>query len=184
MNRRLLIAGVVGAVAMFLWIFVAHMALPLGEAGIKQIDNEEPLLTAMKSTLHGSGMYMFPRMDTNDQAANQRRIAAGPSGLLIYHSARDFQFGKLLAVEFAVELVLVLVGMYLLSLTRIRTFAGRLGFFALLGLGTAAATNVSYWNWYGFPGAYTLAYSFTGWVGYLCAGLVAGVMKVGGAKVP
>jgi hypothetical protein len=46
-----LIAGVLGALAMFFWIFIAHMALPPGEAGIRQIGNEEPLLAAMKSTL-------------------------------------------------------------------------------------------------------------------------------------
>ena len=49
-----------------------------------------------------------------------------------------------------------------------------------MGVGVAAATNVSYWNWYGFPGTYTVAYAFTGFVGYLCAGLVAGAMKIGG----
>ena len=70
--------------------------------------------------------------------------------------------------------------MYLLTLTRIHTFGGRLGFFSLMGVGVAAATNVSYWNWYGFPGTYTVAYAFTGFVGYLCAGLVAGAMKIGG----
>jgi hypothetical protein len=46
----------------------------------------------------------------------------------------------------------------------------------------ATATIVSYWNWYGYPATYTLAYSFTTWVGYLCAGLVAGAMKVGGVE--
>ena len=179
----MLIAGVVGALAMFFWIFIAHMALPLGEAGIRQIDNEEPLLAAMKSTLHSPGMYMFPKMDVGgDQAANEKKIAAGPSGLLVYFPARDFQFGKSLVIEFATELVLVMVGMYLLTLTRIGTFAGRLGFFALLGLSVATATNVSYWNWYGYSATYTLAYSFTGWAGYLCAGLVAGAMKVGGTE--
>ena len=183
MNKRVLLAGVLGALAMYLWIFIAHMALPLGEAGIKQIDQEDPLLASMKSTLPSSGLYMFPRMNAEgDQAAYQRKIAAGPSGLLIYFPARDFQFGKSLVIEFLTELVLVLLAMYLLSLTRLATFAGRVTFFVLLGLGVAAATNVSYWNWYGFPVTYTLAASFTGWVGYLCAGLVAAAMKIGGPE--
>jgi hypothetical protein len=60
-----LIAGVLGALAMFFWIFIAHMALPLGEAGIRQIGNEGPLLAAMKSTLQSPGMYMFPNMADN-----------------------------------------------------------------------------------------------------------------------
>jgi hypothetical protein len=182
-NTRVFIAGVLGALAMFFWIFIVHMALPLGEAGIRQIGKEEPLLAAMKSTLQSPGMYMFPNMAAgSDQTANEKKIATGPSGLLIYFPARNFQFGKSLVIEFVTELVLVAVGMYLLTLTRISTFAGRLGFFALLGLCVATATNVSYWNWYGFSSTSTLAYCFTGWVGYLCAGLVAGAMKVGGIQ--
>ena len=182
MNKRTMIAGVLGALAMYIWIFIAHMALPLGEAGIKPIDNEEPLLAAMKSTLSAPGMYMFPKMDASDQAANERKMATGPSGMMVYFPSRGFNFGKSLAIEFLTELVAVMIAVYLLTLTRIGTFAGRLGFFALLGLCVAAATNVSYWNWYGFPSVYTLASTFTGWVGYLCAGLVAGAMKVGGTR--
>ena len=35
------------------------MALPLGEAGIKQIDNEQPLLSSMQTTLKAPGFYMI-----------------------------------------------------------------------------------------------------------------------------
>jgi len=34
---RILLAGVIGAIAMFIWTSFAHMALPLGEAGINEI---------------------------------------------------------------------------------------------------------------------------------------------------
>src|SRR5438874_437364 len=101
MNKRLVLAGVLGAVAMFLWSFIAHMALPLGEAGIGQIDNEQALLTSIQSTISAHGMYMFPHMPPgNDQAEYQKKIASGPSGLMIYFPTRDFKFGQSLAIEF------------------------------------------------------------------------------------
>jgi hypothetical protein len=71
-------------------------------------------------------------------------------------------FGKLLGVEFGTELLETLIAIGLLSLTRLGTFGGRLGFFALLALLAAIATNISYWNWYGFPTVYTASYMFTG----------------------
>ena len=37
----------------------------------------------------------------------------------------------------------------------------------------AIATNISYWNWYGFPGVYTSAYMLIQVVGFFCIGLVA-----------
>jgi hypothetical protein len=182
MNKRVILAGVLGGVAMFVWTSIAHMLLPLGEAGIKQIDKEEALLGAMQSTLNAPGFYMFPNMPPgNDQAQYQQKIANGPSGLLIYFPRRDFSFGKLLGFEFITELIEALIATYLLSLSSASRFGGRLGFYALIGIIAAIATNISYWNWYGFPIAYTASYIFTIWMGYVCAGLVAAAMKIGGS---
>jgi hypothetical protein len=181
--KKIVLAGALGAVAMYLWTFLAHMALPLGEAGVRQIDNEQALLAQMKSTLNARGLYLFPNMPPGgDQAHYAQQLASGPSGMLIYFPQRDFSFGKLLAIEFGTELAQALLAAYLLSLTGIGKFGGRLGFYAMVGLIAVVGTNVSYWNWYGFPTLYTAAYMFTGWVGYLCAGLVAAAMKVGGWK--
>ena len=66
----------------------------------------------------------------------------------------------------------------LLSQTRLISFASRLGFVIVAGMLATIATNVSYWNWYGFPATYTAAYMTTGVVGFICLGLVAAaVMK-------
>ena len=183
MNKRLFLAGVLSAVAMFIWSGIAHMALPLGEAGIKQIDKEEPLLNILPSTLSAPGFYIFPKMTPGTPEADyQKKVATGPSGMLIYFPSRDFSFGKALAIEFVKQLIQALLAVYLLSLTSLGAFTGRLGFYAVLGLIAAITTNLSYWNWYGFPVTYTAAYMFTDWMGYLCAGLVAAAMKVGGPK--
>ena len=37
---RILLAGVLGGIMMFVWTSIAHMALPLREAGIDEIPNE------------------------------------------------------------------------------------------------------------------------------------------------
>ena len=55
----------------------------------------------------------------------------------------------------------------LLSQTRLTTFASRLGFVLVMGILATIATNVSYWNWYGFPATYTAAYMTTGVVGFI-----------------
>ena len=49
---RILLAGVIGAIAMFIWTSFAHMALPLGEAGIGEIPNESVVLSAMQSSMN------------------------------------------------------------------------------------------------------------------------------------
>jgi len=60
----------------------------------------------------------------------------------------------------------------------VRGYARRMGF--VLGIGAVAAltTNISYWNWYGFPTTYTVAYMTTQLVGFLVAGLIgAGILR-------
>ena len=46
------------------------------------------------------------------------------------------------------------------------SFAGRVGFVTMAGVLAAIATNVSYWNWYGFPTNYTAAYMLIQVVGF------------------
>jgi len=48
---RILLAGVLGGIAMFVWTSIAHMALPLGEAGIGEIPNESAVLGAIQSSM-------------------------------------------------------------------------------------------------------------------------------------
>jgi len=78
------------------------------------------------------------------------KAASGPSGLLMYHPTRPFTFGKWMGIEFGTELLEAILVVFLLGQTRIASFAGRVGFVFVAGILAAIATNVSYWNWYGF----------------------------------
>ena len=184
---KILLAGLLGAVAMFIWTSIAHMALPLGEAGISEIPNEQAVLTVMQSNIgEKSGLYFFPGLGVGPNATRQEKneamkqeaakMASGPSGLLIYNYARPFAFAKALTIEFATELVAAILVVFLLAQTTIVSFAGRVGFVLVAGILATIATNVSYWNWYGFPCLYTVSYMFTQIIGFLCVGIVAALV--------
>jgi hypothetical protein len=104
------------------------------------------------------------------------KASHGPSGLLVYHPKRDFAFGKLLATEFATEVLESILVVFLLGLTRLITFGARVGFVIVAGILAALTTNVPYWNWYGFPCSYTLAYMSIQVIGFLCVGIVAALV--------
>ena len=104
------------------------------------------------------------------------KAASSPTGILIYHSSRQFNFGKLLGVEFATELLEAILAVFLLTQTGIQSFGGRIGFVVLVGILAAITTNIPYWNWYGFPSNYTAAYMFTEIVGFLVVGIVAALL--------
>jgi hypothetical protein len=50
-RMRVLLAGILGGIVMFTWTSIAHMALPLGEAGLTEIPNESAVLSAMQSNI-------------------------------------------------------------------------------------------------------------------------------------
>ncbi|MFL6567715.1 MAG: hypothetical protein ACJ8LI_00995 [Chthoniobacterales bacterium] len=186
MTPRILLAAIFGAIAMFIWMFVAHTFLPLGEAGISELPNESAVVAAMQSNLKNDGMYLFPGTGlppdasrAEKQAAMQKmeaRYETQPSGLLIYHSPRGFNFPKHLAVEFVTELIEALLAVFLLAQTRIGSFGGRVAFVTGLGVLAAIGTNVPYWNWYRYPSTYTAAYMFTQLVGFICLGIVVALV--------
>jgi hypothetical protein len=107
----------------------------------------------------------------------QQRVAANPSGILMYHPpGRQFAFGKSLAVEFSTEVLQAILMIWLLAQTRIGSFAGRVAFVLIAGVLAAITTNVSYWNWYGFPAVYTASYMLIEIVGFVLIGVVAGLV--------
>jgi hypothetical protein len=185
---KILLAGILGGIFMFIWGAIAHMALPLGEAGIGEIPNESAVLSAMQSNIgEQTGLYIFPSLGVGKNATRQEKneamkqmnekIAANPSGILMYHApGRSFTFGKSLGIEFGTELLEAILVVFLLAQTRIASFAGRVGFVLVAVILAAIATNVSYWNWYGFPCVYTAGYMLIQIVGFFLVGVVAALM--------
>jgi hypothetical protein len=95
----------------------------------------------------------------------------------MYHPpARQFAFGKSLAVEFSTEVLQSILVIWLLAQTRIGSFVGRVGFVLIAGILAAITTNVSYWNWYGFPGVYTASYILIEIVGFVLVGITAALV--------
>jgi hypothetical protein len=178
-----LLAAVLGGLAFFLWSFVAHDLLPLGKTGIKEIPNEQAVLNSMKANMPEDGLYLLPGLGLPENAtraqqsaameARMHKVESGPSGLLAYHPSLNFSFGRALAVELVTNMFQVFLAVLLLGQTRIVNFVGRWRFITIAGFLAGISTNVSYWNWYGFPGNYTLAYICTVAMGFVFAGLVA-----------
>jgi hypothetical protein len=105
------------------------------------------------------------------------KLAANPSGLLVYHPPGETGLtARRLVTEFLTELLEAFLVVFLLAQTHIASFGGRLAFVTIAGVLTSLGTNISYWNWYGFPTNYTGVYILTQIVGFVCVGAVAGVV--------
>ena len=185
MAKRVAIAGILGGLAMFVWLFVAHEFLPLGEMGVGEIPNEATVLTAMQSAIPQGGLYLFPGFGLGANPTSQQRKEAmpaymnkyeqSPHGILVYHPASGaFPFGAALAREGLLNLVEGLLAAWLLAWAApARAYGARVGFVVVAGTLATLTTNAEYWNWYEFPSSYTAGYMITQLIGYTLVGLIA-----------
>ena len=164
---RILIAGVVGGLAMFIWAAIGHDLLPLGSVGMKTIPNEAPVLAAMQGSIGDkSGIYMFPA------ASMHGATAPGPGGFMVYSAKPTVMTPSVLGLEAGSEIVQALLLALVLSSLALTGVWQRVGIAAAVGAAAAMCTSASYWIWYHFPTDYTLGYMFVDWVRFVVAGLV------------
>jgi hypothetical protein len=187
MSTRILIAGVVGGLVLFIWNFVAHDLLPLGEMGVRVMTNEDAVTGALQTNLgDNSGFYIFPSGGLTPGATREQKqaamkkaeeqMASGAGGVLIYRPKRIFNFPKRLIEQFVTDVAEALLAVFLLAQTRINGFGGKVGFVLTAGILAAITTNVPYANWYGFPKDFTLGQMITQILGFLLVGIVAALI--------
>ena len=195
-NLRILLAGLAGGVAMFMWGFVSHMLLPLGEAGISSLPYQADLLPAVSAKLTKPGLYMFPwpesspgtpmpqNADAMEKANEMHRTS--PHGMLLFHPPTGpFVMGGKLVIEFATNVASSLIAAVLvcMALRSLGSFAKRMLFVTAIGLSAGIAVNVPYWNWYEFPVTFTLAQIVEHLVGFALVGaVIAAIIKPAAPK--
>ena len=86
--KRLVLAGILAGIVVFVWSAIDHMVLPFGHMGVKMLPQEEATVAALKASIPEGGLYVFPGLDLSrrptpeDQKAFEAKYTAGPSGLL------------------------------------------------------------------------------------------------------
>ncbi len=167
--KKILLAGLAGGFVVFLWGFVSHMLLPVGQMGFTQMPVNSPLLEAMKQNLEKDGLYAFPGLEVGrkqteaEDAVWAGKYKMGPNGLLLYHPVgADPISPRRLFLQLATDIFGALLLAYLLvgiagstgaqvPLAKMLRIAGAAGVFSW------ASIEIAYWNWYGFPAAFVLA---------------------------
>jgi hypothetical protein len=186
--KKIVLAALAGGLVLFIWGAVSHMLLPLGAAGLKNLPNEEPVLTALGSSISEPGLYFYPGLDMKkkateeEQAAWAEKIKTGPSGLLLYRpSGGEAMSPRQLVSELVSNILAAWVAAIVVSLIiaghsdqagRNAQFGRRVLVVGLLGLFAWLSISASHWIWYGFPTAFVGAELIDQVVGWLLAGLV------------
>lgn len=187
MTGRVVLGGILGGIVVFVWGAIHHMVLPFGTMGMRDLPDPEPILSAMKANVPEDGLYFFPGMSGEGEAAQEewmKKIEEGPTGLLVYHRKGSPMSPAMLAREAGSNVACALLASILLGAVSTRRYWARVGIVAALGVFASLSVDFSYWNWYGFPTEYWLAQLVEQVVGFALAGLVLArlVPPAGGAQ--
>jgi hypothetical protein len=176
--KRILIAGVLAGLAMFVWESVAHMLLPFGEMGISSLPNDEAMRAALAAQLGGAdGLFFYPTIQM-DQTPTP-----GPWGLLLYHPQWTFSW-SVMGWEAATELVQGVALALIVGMAAAASFGKRLGIAILVGIAAAFCVSPSYTIWFGFPVTYTAGQMIVALGDYVIGGaLIAWLLKPKAAAV-
>lgn len=186
--KRVLLAGVLGALTVFVWGAISWMVLPWHPATVHNIPDGEPVVEMLRDRDLLTGVYHYPgelhdedepaAVTDADRSAWTDRYRRGPNvNLLVYSSEGSDPFAPAtFARGFLLLLIAATLAAYLLSLAApsLPAYGQRVLFVALLGVFSAVVSRFEDWNWLLFPTDYTLVMAMDLVVGWLLAGLVIG----------
>lgn len=176
--KKILLPGILAGLAVFVWSFISHMVLPLGEVGVKAVNaNEDAILSAMKSNMTEPGFYILPGLDmktaTAEQlAAQQAKWKTGPAAVVAYNpTGWDAMSPMQLIRQLLFQIACGLIAAFAVSMT-VASLVNRTVMVMLMGAFAWLTVNVPHWNWYGFPANFTLAQGADHLIAWLIGGLV------------
>ena len=174
---RVIIAGLLGGLAMCAWATVAHLS-PLATIGIHTMPNDAVVVAALKLNLGKTGgVYIYPTPPASGpMAPSAGAPTTQDAGMLSYDPAAPTGLApRQLGVEFALEMIESLLMAAIAALAAVG-FARRWTIAILVGAIAGMATNLSSWNWWGFGLDYTLANAFIELMKFVVAGLVIALL--------
>jgi hypothetical protein len=177
MVKQLILGAVLGAIVLFLWSALAWMIIPWPGTPLRAFKNEDAMTQAIVANTPQSGTYLLPNPDQKGMSSEQQqkameRMAKGP---IVFASVRLEPFtsmGKPLALQFLTQVLVALLGTFLLLHTGGLSYRGRVVFLTAVGLIIFVGGHLDEWNWWSFSNAYIAMQMGVIVIGWFLASLV------------
>lgn len=190
--KKVIFAGIVGGVILWIWGFIAWVVLPLHLSTVTPIPNETEFVESLKRSLPAPGVYELPSMprESAGQSPSEQESAmadymakyeAGPTGMIFYDPAgRDpFMVNQMISGLLIFILSAAIVAWLLSrSTAAAESYLSRVIYCGMIGTLIAVACHLSAWNWMGYPLDWTRALMIDSIVAWLLAGMgIAAIVR-------
>jgi hypothetical protein len=176
--KRILLAGLLAGILIFVWSAVAHMFLGIGMAGTSILPNEDAVLADLRTNLPEAGLYFFPGWDMSreptpeQEAAWMEKHRNGPAGLLVYKPRGGEAMPPSVFINELISNIVAALLAAFIAAALAGSFLKRALLLSLLGLFAWFSISVSYWIWYAFPLPFIVSEGIDVFVGALLAGFL------------
>ena len=175
---RVLVAGLIGGIVMFIWGVTAHMMLGLGQVGFRLPADENVVLSSLHQGLgEQAGVYVLPALDPKirkDRAqviAYSQKAIRWPYAWVVYQpQGTDMtRMGPQIGRQWASDTLSALGLAFMMGMAG-SGFRRRIAVAAVAVSFAWLSTLVPYWNWYRFPTSLIQAALVEQLIGWLIAG--------------
>lgn len=161
---RKIVAALIGAAVVFAWTAISWMVFPWHNWDMKAFKDDGKVISeALKTQSSGDGLYMIPHCDPKDAKDEQKKkewqekAKQGPFAYLVVKpDGTKWDMKTALGIQFGINLVVALIAAFLLGLSKATSLIGRAWFVTFVVTAGAILTQLSNWNWWGFPTTATL----------------------------
>ena len=157
--KKMFIAALVGAIIVFAWQAISHMALNnvLHKSMSHTPPNGEQVLAAMQGA--ETGMYMYPgevKGESWDDAV--KRMQGKPGVFIMYDKSMNMNMGMPMVIGFILDFlgVWIVVSMLGYARERLKTSWDRWWAVMLFALFLIIMQYLMGWNWFGYPFSHVL----------------------------
>ena len=169
---KVILAGILGAIVLFVWSAASWMVLPWHMKTIHTFNDEKSVVAIIQANATESGVYMLPMMDDKGTLKNPE-LAKGPTIFAaIKMQPMNATMTTQMVISFLAQLVPALFVAWILCLARGLSYFGRVGLVLLFGIAGAVASQIPLWNWFGFDEQYISIMMADIIIGWFLAGLV------------
>lgn len=184
--KKIIIAGIVGGLILFVWGFLVNAVIPLHSPSLRSIPNEDAVIGVLQSTLITPGVYIFPGMVTDKQPSSieayTQKYQRGPLGMIIYRpTGADPFMASQMIVGLLIAIISGILAAWFLSRSTamMSKYFTRVIFCGMLGVFVTFFIHINSWNWYFYPLDYTTANIADTILGWLLAGLgIGAIIKI------
>ncbi|MFC2173258.1 hypothetical protein ACFLU6_11595 [Acidobacteriota bacterium] len=182
MAKKLILSTILGALVLFIWSFISHVAIPWYPMTMGNFSNEDAVGFVISKSTVSSGIYVYPGMEhrpgmtkEESKTAMERQMEKSKKGPVVFAAVNTkgiTSWTPHLAVSFAINLITALLVSLLLLKAGFATYWSRVFCSVLIGFITFVVVHLQYWNWYSFNNGFTFVSGLDTVVGFFLMGLL------------